>query len=87
MKRINSYLYITGSEAEERYNVAQTATRNVDERTFVVWKRTFHVMHGEVWNKWNKIYDEIYCYNKIMLKCYAYAKHAQLIEIYNAHQK
>ena len=51
MKMINSYLYITGSEAEERYNVAHIATRNVVERTFGVWKRTFHVLHGEVWNK------------------------------------
>jgi len=36
---------------KERYHVAHIATRNVVERTFGVWKRTFHVLDGEVWNK------------------------------------
>jgi len=31
MKRINSYLYITGSEVEKRYNVTHIATRNVEK--------------------------------------------------------
>ena len=43
--------YLTGSEAEEKYNISHIATRNCVERAFGVWKRTFHVLHGEVCKK------------------------------------
>ncbi|XP_052230655.1 putative nuclease HARBI1 [Dreissena polymorpha] len=36
------------SEAQERYNAAHIGTRNSIERAFGVWKRTFHVLHGEI---------------------------------------
>ncbi|XP_053382450.1 putative nuclease HARBI1 [Mercenaria mercenaria] len=37
-----------GNETEERYNRAHISTRNLVERTFGVWKRTFHVLHVEI---------------------------------------
>ncbi|XP_052278812.1 putative nuclease HARBI1 isoform X2 [Dreissena polymorpha] len=36
------------SEGQERYNAAHIGTRNSIERAFGVWKRTFHVHHGEI---------------------------------------
>ncbi|XP_053400545.1 putative nuclease HARBI1 [Mercenaria mercenaria] len=37
-----------GNETEERYNRAHISTRNLVERTFGIWKRTFHDLHGEI---------------------------------------
>jgi hypothetical protein len=41
-------MYWIGNRAETQYNTTHMSTRNAVERLFGVWKRTFHVLHGEV---------------------------------------
>ncbi len=36
------------TDAERRYNSSQIRARNIVERTFGVWKRRFHCLHGEM---------------------------------------
>ncbi|XP_052218400.1 putative nuclease HARBI1 [Dreissena polymorpha] len=43
------------SDAQQRYNTAHIGTRNCIERAFGVWKRTFHVLHGEIRMKPTKV--------------------------------
>ncbi|XP_052268867.1 putative nuclease HARBI1 [Dreissena polymorpha] len=50
------------NEAEERYNQAHISTRNIIERCFGVWKRTFHILHVEIRMKPAKV-------TRIVLAC------------------
>ncbi|KAH3697409.1 hypothetical protein DPMN_084910 [Dreissena polymorpha] len=52
----------SGNEAEVRYNQAHTSTKNVIERCFGVWKRTFHILHVEIRMKPAKV-------TRIVLAC------------------